>query len=244
MQWNSPFEGLRTLNDHIRALQLHYNYIELQEIPLGYIIDNVLERDGATYAPKTVLETFQYVSIIDILKLVISNKNIRDAVESQSSPSETELKSFVDGDNFKSHPLFQAFPKAIRIFFYHDELEIVNPLLGSKAGVHKIGAFSVKFQNIPDQANSDLPSIHALIVCKYEDSKMCGFANILEPFLHDLDLLESEFGVETFVHEVKYVLHGTVTQFCGDTLAVMEVFKNVVDLKKSCNFVQGSKIIV
>lgn len=64
--FENPFDNLRTLKGQIKALKASCGYIEPIEIPFGYRIDNSLE--NGTYIPKLVLETCQYVPIIDTLK--------------------------------------------------------------------------------------------------------------------------------------------------------------------------------
>ena len=52
------------------------------------------------------------------------------------------LEDYCDGDKFKSHPLFSFDLRALQIFFYYDDVEIVNPL-GSKRSKHKVGALNL-----------------------------------------------------------------------------------------------------
>ena len=53
----------------------------------------------------------------------------------------------MDGDAFKRHKLFSVNKKALQIFFYYDDLEVVNPL-GSKAKIHKLSK-SALFDLVP-----------------------------------------------------------------------------------------------
>lgn len=48
------------------------------------------------------------------------------------------IADFCDGDVYANHPLFSSDPKAIQIFLYYDDVEVVNPL-GSKTSKHKFG---------------------------------------------------------------------------------------------------------
>lgn len=41
------------------------------------------------------------------------------------------LTDYCDGQIFKQHPFFKDHPNALRLHFYEDEFEVVNPL-GSK----------------------------------------------------------------------------------------------------------------
>lgn len=193
--FDNPFCELRTLDQQIAALKTHTAYIEPVEIPLGYRIDNVLDRDSGTYIPKMIMETCQYVPIIDSLKLILSNKDVRQTIMSErKSPDDNTLLSFLDGQHFKIHPFFMRHKHAIRIQLYYDELEIVNPL-GSKTGFHKLGSFYYTIQNFPPHINSELSSIHVLLLCCDSDVKKYGFKKILTPFLQDLSKLESDEGI-------------------------------------------------
>lgn len=160
--------------------------------------------------------------IIDTLKLVRSNTEVKQAILSEQPSANDFLASFVDGDHFKDHPLFQKHRHALRIQVYYDELEIVNPL-GSKTGILKLGAFYYTIQNIPAHINSDLGSIHVLLLCSDADVKKYGFDKILSLLLNDLEKLESDDGIKIMLHDEEFNLHATITAFCGDTLAVHEV---------------------
>jgi O-succinylbenzoate synthase len=50
------------------------------------------------------------------------------------------IEDFCDSEMYKKHPLFAQDPKALQIFLYYDEVELVNPL-GSKVTKHKIGMY-------------------------------------------------------------------------------------------------------
>ena len=53
-----------------------------------------------------------------------------------NSGSDT-LEDFCDGKVYHSHPLFSFQSNALQVFFYHDDLEVCNPL-GSRRKIHKI----------------------------------------------------------------------------------------------------------
>lgn len=113
----------------------------------------------------------------------------------------------------------------MRIVLYYDELGIVNPL-GSKTGLHKIGTFYFVVQNLPPHMNSELSSIHVLILCCDTDVKKYDINKILEPFLKDLEKLESDEGVPMLILDIEevYVLRASIAAFCGDGLAVHKVY--------------------
>ncbi len=52
-----------------------------------------------------------------------------------SGPRQSEagfLYDIIDGDIFKSHPLFSVRPNALQLILYTDEIDLCNPL-GSRA---------------------------------------------------------------------------------------------------------------
>ncbi|XP_074108723.1 uncharacterized protein LOC141533631 isoform X2 [Cotesia typhae] len=193
--FDGMFTGLKTLDNQIAALEAHFGYIHPVEIPLGYRIDQKLDRSS------------------DILEAILAE---------QKSPNGI-LGSFLDGEHAQNHEFFLQYPNTLRLQLYYDEFEIVNPL-GSKTGIHKLGAFYYTIQNLPPHINSDLNSIHVLLLCCDADVKKYGFSQILRPFLNDLALLESDDGVLTELESGNFILRASIAAFCGDGLAVHDVF--------------------
>ncbi|XP_065208206.1 uncharacterized protein LOC135840708 isoform X1 [Planococcus citri] len=221
---NDAFTNLDTLDGQIDAFRENCSYVNPQEIPLGTRIDQRLDRSSNEFLPKTINETFQYVPVVDVLKLVLQSQEIKDAILTEKKSEDGTFRSFRDGKSFDSNPFFQKFPDAIRLQLYYDELEIVNPL-ASKKGVHKIGAFYYTIQNLPSYINSQLNNIHVLALCYYEDVRKYGFKQILRPFLQELKSLESDEGIVIQLNtDENYVLRASLASFCGDGLAVHDLF--------------------
>lgn len=65
--------------------------------------------------------------------------------------------------------------------------------------------------------------MHVLYKCYSEDVKKYGFKNILKPFFHDLQKLESGEGVLINLDGEEFVLRATLRAFFGDGLAVHDV---------------------
>jgi len=229
---NKSFEGLRTIEQQMEALKSSTEYIESKEIPLGTRINNIIDKKTGTFVPTKIVETCQYVPIIDFLLMVLRNTEIRNAIEAEKESSNGILASFVDGQHFKNHPFFQKYKHAIRIQLYYDELEITNPL-GSKTCIRKLGDFYYTIQNLPCNMNSELNSIHVLLLCCHVDIKKYTMNKILGPFLKDLAKLESDEGVPIFLGEEKYTLRASIAAFCGHGLAIHEVFNF---LSPSCTY--------
>ncbi|KAJ8676902.1 hypothetical protein QAD02_012689 [Eretmocerus hayati] len=221
-----PGQSFRRLEVFASANECPAKYcrmIESRGIPLGKRLDSVYDKATSSYVPDLVTESFQYVSAIEILELVLSSPEVREAIES-GEPSEAGMYgSFLDGIHYAQHPFLQIYRRALRLKIYVDDLEIVGPL-GSKTGVHILMVFYLQMDNLPSQMNSGLSSIHVLLICCSEDVKKYGYSRILAPFLDDLKKLESDEGVQILIDDEISVLRATVIALCGDGLAIHEVY--------------------
>lgn len=195
---------------------------ESREITLGTRVENVIK--GSEHTVKTIRETFEYIPIIDTLETIIKNKNLRDVIENEVENDNPHLyESFRDSTSFKNSPFFQAYPNAIRINFYYDDIELCNPI-GSRSTFHKLGMFYFTIQNFPLQMNSSLNNIYTVAICYKSDIKKYGFAAILRPLVEDLKKLESDEGITVYIDEsVTYTVRAALVSFTGDTLAAHEI---------------------
>lgn len=73
------------------------------------------------------------------------------------------------------------------IILYYDDFETAN-LLGSKRGVHKIGAIYFVLGNLPPKFNSAVMNINLFSLFHYQDLKIYVFYAILEPLVNDVKL--------------------------------------------------------
>ena len=68
------------------------------------------------------------------LQALLSNPAVRREINHSHTSTDANMKDFCDATFYKEHPLFKSHPQAL----YYDDTEVAN-LLGSKAGVHKLG---------------------------------------------------------------------------------------------------------
>ena len=135
------FSNYKNLQGQIQMLKKNYNFIEAKEVHLGY--HEEVKIDKKTGLEKTVFveDSFQYVPLIDTLKLVLSNEEVSTYLQKDpvSSPDGI-FTSYRDGENFKSNPFFQKHRKAVGIHLYYDDFLINNPI-GTKTHAHKMGGY-------------------------------------------------------------------------------------------------------
>ncbi|CAL1672286.1 unnamed protein product [Lasius platythorax] len=218
---NNLFNNMDTAQ--IEALKKCYNYIEATEISLGYRNDQQLDSKNQFWQQKQIYETFQYVSLIETLKLVISHENVWQYIESEKSASDNWLCNFKDDVTFKTHRYFQKYPNALRIQLYYDDLIVNNPS-GSKTQSHKIGALYYIIQNLPPHLNSFLGGIHVLALCHTADIEKYGMDAILRPFIYELRKLESDEGVLISTNGKERVLRASLAAVTADGLAAHQLF--------------------
>lgn len=89
---------------------------------------------------------FQYIPLEALLSKIAQNHDVWAMLNQEETPKDQDImKDYTDGDQFKSRELSSL--STLRLHFYIDEFEIVNPL-GSKRGKHKLTAVYFKLGNI------------------------------------------------------------------------------------------------
>lgn len=176
--------------------------------------------------PKKVLvnETASYISIIETLKFLFRDPHSRKLLanpDEADTPCVTEFSTFESGELFKTSEFFRNNPNCIRLSLYQDDVELGNAF-SSRAGINKVCNFNFKVQNIPEKWNSTPKTVFPLLFCNSIDVKKHGFQKILQPLVADLKKLEG--GIRVYYGSEEFLLKAVVTMFCGDTLAVHDVF--------------------
>lgn len=190
----------------------NYTYVESKQIHLGVRRDKRKRRDMSQVG--TISENFQFISLVETLKTILCNDNLRHCIDNEKFSSNT-YSSYKDGEEFKKNLFLMQYPHSLRINLYYDELEVANPI-GSKGGIHKVGMFYYTLQNLPYLINTSLEGIFLLAVAYDLDVKKYGFKKILKPFMNELEMLETDAGIqfETTQGEV-LVLRALLVSFTG-----------------------------
>lgn len=103
---------------------------------------------------------------------------------------------------------------------FYDDFEVANPL-GSKRGIHKLGAVYFTLRNFSPKWNSFLANIHLCALFHAQDLKRYGFSEILVPIVRDIKVLESD-GIE--IPLFGGYVRGSVVQVTGDNLGLHSLF--------------------
>ncbi|KAK3921572.1 LOW QUALITY PROTEIN: Protein cubitus interruptus [Frankliniella fusca] len=215
-----PFKNLKTIDDQLKYYEEHYGLVKPTQKVLDTRIDKRLDPSTNCQVPTQVLETFQYVSLIDTLKFLLKNKKFRDCIfKKQQGRNDNVLRSYADGEHFKNHPYLQRHEGVIQLILFFDELEIANSL-GSKTIIHKLAAFFVL--NLPSELSSELASIFLVALAHADDLKKKGaMEKVLAPLIHELKKLA--VGIDVEFGKEKFCLRPLLVILTADTLAAHDI---------------------
>lgn len=105
----------------------------------------------------------------------------------------------------------------MRLHFYNDEFDIVNPL-GSRKTLHKISAFYFTVGNLHPKHRSKLKHIHPSILAYNSLIKRYGAARVLEPLISDIKKLQTD-GIEVLYEGRRLCFKGTIVTVSADNLS-------------------------
>ena len=220
--------GSTDLSNNIKRkkyFQQSLPYVDFIECDLGYV-------DGKK-------RTFVYIPILQVLSKLLEKNDILKFILDTEAVPEGVYKSYKDGLYFKSNTFLQNKHCPVLIGLYTDDFELCNPL-GTSRKIHKLTAFYWIIVNIPQKCRSKLSMIQTAILCKRSDLNYFGPDIVLERFLRDISILETN-GV--FVESLQDVLYGTLVYCSADNLGAAyiggftECFSQTV--KKYCRFCES-----
>lgn len=205
---------------------------------LGYISPLQLEMNGRV--PNAHL---QYIPLLALLQKLAKNEDIWAMLNSHPAKrNEDILKDYTDGEQCKAHPLL-CNHNNIRLHFYVDEFEIVNPL-GAKRGKHKLTAVYFKLGNIHHRYTSKVEHIYLSILVKhkliYKDAS--NYYDVFRPLIDDVRLLETEGVVLDCGRESKRFF-GTIASISSDNLSAHAVagFSRNFSHGRICRFCMATR---
>ena len=167
-----------------------------------------------------VIGSCSYVPVHKVLKRYFSNDDIKDFVFPNHTPQTDFLSDYCDGNIFAEHSFFRDHPNALRLHFYEDEFEVVNPL-GAKRNKHKLCGFYYTIGNLDKKYTSLQQHIHLALLVRYSFVKKCSWDIILKPLLDDLKRLASHGFTVTVDQKEHTIFAGLATLSCDNLSAHM-----------------------
>ncbi|KAE8752336.1 hypothetical protein FOCC_FOCC000808 [Frankliniella occidentalis] len=218
----TQFSGLKSNEGQINAIKSYNDYIQPMSCFLGVRMQQI-NIGEFQYRQRPVRETYQYVSIQDILKMVARKQSVMEYIYNQHPSDDGMLRSFTDGYAYANHPFFQTYPNAFQLGLFYDDIETTSPI-GSKKGIHNMAFFAVKVLNVPQYIKSVLGGYHVVALAHKTDIDKNGFRPSLQNLIDDdCRELESEQGVVTYIGDQRVVQRACLCAVFGDTKAVHEI---------------------
>ena len=218
-QLENPFTQLNSVAKRDIYFSEKWGVVSPVQKVLGVRFDKRWNKITGTYDQVSVRDTLAYIPILLTLQSVLKHSNITDMFKPLSSSKRcyTDLR---DGAFFKKNPLFSCDTPTLQIQLFYDDFETCNPL-GSKRGIHKLGAIYFTLRNFPPKYNSCLTNIHLCMLFHAQDIKKYGFSAVLEPLVSDLKMLETK-GID--IPALGGCIKGGIVQVTGDNLGIHTLF--------------------
>ena len=183
-------------------------------------------------------DSIQYISLIETMKKIFSNEDYFQACKkymSKAPENPTILGDFKDASTFRASVETDqiTFPFVV----YYDDFESGNPL-GSKKGIHKIGAVYMSLRCCDPFYYSKVDAIHLLMLLKSRQREKYDDSKIFERLIEEINALENE-GLEFSNEKVKFKFIG----FNGDNLGLHSLlgFSESFSADYSCRFCKITK---
>lgn len=160
--------------DHIRSIDSRFKrekvmkqlklFVEPTAMSSGFEFVTKIDINTGKPIRSTVQRTFQYVSVIKTLTALFGDDKFEQIYLNFNTTNdhicqEGVFKRFCCGEVFRKSDFFKSNPMAIQIKLFVDDVEPCNALK-SKAGKHKISAFYLQINNLPQKFLSKVNSIY------------------------------------------------------------------------------------
>lgn len=161
-----------------------------------------------------------FVSVLENLSCMFANEHFRREYLNYNANhrcKEGVYERYCCGQNFKENPLFQSNENAIQIQIFFDDFQVTNPLGSRKV---KLTAIYFIVRNFPPHFVSQLKNMFLVLLCDSQVASNSGCNAILEHFVREIKVLETE-GIKI---DDNLLLKGTLVQVSFDNLGGNTIF--------------------
>ncbi|KAJ8665629.1 hypothetical protein QAD02_007291 [Eretmocerus hayati] len=160
---------------------------------------------------------YTYVPPLETLRLMLEDDEIRELIDSDNrNPDDDGIFDICDGNVVKKNRLFIIYRNGLEIAIFQDVFEVCNPLASAKTKFKIIGVYMM-IANLPPHLRSKTNNIKLVLLCFDKYINEFGWDEILDRFLSDMIILETE-GVSYSVSGTVQTRRGTIIVGVGDSL--------------------------
>jgi len=216
------FSGLKTQHLQMKYFENSGCYIAPKSITVGHRLESKSKSGSSVLEP--VDATAQYVPLSNTFKSFFALPGVFEKAKLYlcTGRNGSLLQDFVDGDLWRQNQIIQSDTKLVVPFVLHfDDFETVNPL-GSRAGVHKLGAIYACLKCFPPRFNSQLKNLFLALMFYSEDRSLYGTNAVLRTLVEEIKSLQRH-GIKISIAgqdcEIRFVL----VQILGDNLGLNSI---------------------
>jgi len=216
------FAGLKTQHQQLKYFANSGCYIAPQAINVGHRLESQIRSGISVLMP--VNATAQYIPLTKTFMSFFALPGVFERAKMYLNTPRTSLllQDFVDGNLWKQKGCIQSENKIVVPFMLHfDDFETSNPL-GSRAGIHKLGAVYACLKCFPPRYNSQLKNLFLTLMFYSADRLLYGSEPILRTLVEEIKCLQSD-GIKMSICgndcEIKFVL----VQILGDNLGLNSI---------------------
>ena len=246
-RWKTPFSGIDSQHRILSYLKNKGLYIEPVPHSMGERWGTKRDRKTKKQIQVKVKDLFYYIPIESTIKLVLLQPKAMSMLKVEQVSNFESVEDWFCGENGKKLMAYAKFkfPKSFPLFIqiYFDEVETTNPL-GSKTGIHKLGAFYFVIKNFPHAANSSLNNIHMLALTHAIDIKKYSAEPVIKVIVNELQKLHDK-GFDIFMDGKKTNFRCLLTQIVGDNLGlhfILGYMENFSTVSFPCDMCMISKV--
>lgn len=240
----SPLERFTTERKRMNYFNELGSYIRPQPIVIGQRFDRVKKQGIKRFQPITCEEHF--IPLREVFKNFFSLDNILyDTLHYMDSlKSKQVAENFIQGSFWKSRMAQHSDRIVLPLFLYFDDFEVGN-VLGSHAGIHKLGAVYISIPCLPPWRSSMLSNIFLALLFHSSDRVAFGNRVIFRPVIDELNFL-SERGVQLDIPTFKGIVYFELALILGDNLGIHSLtgFIESFSANFSCRVCKVSKGIL
>jgi hypothetical protein len=212
------FNGLKTEYQQIKYFQTSGYFIEPETVVVGHRLESQTKHNVTTVVP--VNATAQHVPLSKTFKSFFELPGILARAKSYMNKGHCEtLYDFIDGSLWQNRQNVQSENQWIIPFMlYFDDFEKVNAL-GSRAGVHKLGAVYACLKSFSPRFNSQLKNLFLTLMFYSQDRAVFGNVSVFRPLVEEIKFLQN-CGITIVVSGAQCVIKFQMVQILGDNLGL------------------------